>query len=157
MMRQFLNKTYLPKNLGIVLMEFLFGTKRCGQGVMISGFQSRELGFGVEITDEQLQEINFIRRGKKYVDKEAAKIYKGNIIKTDLLQSLFVFEFDYGASIEGYRSYDRMVLQLIDCVDVLKCCYPHYDFLFLFYHSCGHDKQKPNGLNSENVLKNYGG
>jgi hypothetical protein len=33
-----------------------------GQGVMISAFQSRELDFGVKLNDEQLQEINFIRR-----------------------------------------------------------------------------------------------
>ena len=68
-----------------------------------------------------------------------------------------MFEFDYGASKEGYWNYDRMVLQLKDCFDVLKCLYPQYDFLFLFDHSCGHDKQQPNGLNAENMLKNYGG
>jgi len=68
-----------------------------------------------------------------------------------------VFEFDYGASNKGYWNYDRMVLQLKDCVDVLKCLYPQYDFLFLFDHSCGHDKHQPNGLNAENMLKNYGG
>ncbi len=128
-----------------------------GQGVMISAFQSRELGFGVKLTQEQLDEINFVRRGKKYVDEEAAKKYKGNAIKTDLLCSPFVFEFDCGASNEGYWNYDRMVLQLEDCVDVLQCLYPQYDFLFLFDHSCGHDKQQPNGLNAENMLKNYGG
>jgi len=44
-----------------------------GQGVMISAFQSRELGFGVKLNQELLDEINFIRRGKKYVDEEAAK------------------------------------------------------------------------------------
>jgi hypothetical protein len=49
-----------------------------GQGVMISAFQCRELGFGVKLNQEQLDEINFIRRGKKYVDEEAAKKYKGN-------------------------------------------------------------------------------
>ncbi len=38
-----------------------------GQGVMISAFQLRELGFGVKLMQEQLDEINFIRRGKKYV------------------------------------------------------------------------------------------
>jgi hypothetical protein len=95
-----------------------------GQGVMISAFQSRELGFGVKLNQEQLDEIKFIRRGKKYVDEEAAKKYKGNEIKTDLLCSPFVFEFDSEASNEGYWNYDRMVLQLKDCVYVLKCLYP---------------------------------
>ncbi len=52
--------------------------KDYGQGVMISAFQSRELGFGVKLTQEQLDEINFITRGKKYVDEEAAKKRKHN-------------------------------------------------------------------------------
>jgi hypothetical protein len=128
-----------------------------GQGVMISAFQSRELGFGMALTKEQLDEVNYLRRGKKYTNEEAAKKYTGNAQKTDLLCSPFVFEFDYRASNKGYWNYDRMVLQLEDCVDVLKCLYPHYEFLFLFDHSCGHDKQQPNGLNAENMLKNYGG
>jgi len=68
-----------------------------------------------------------------------------------------LFKFVYGASNEGYWNYDRMVLQLKDCVDVLKCLYPQYDFLFLFDHSCGHHKQQPNGLNAENMLESYGG
>jgi hypothetical protein len=40
---------------------------------MISAFQSRELGFGMVLTKGQLDEVNFLRRGKKYIDKEAAK------------------------------------------------------------------------------------
>jgi len=94
------------------------------QVVMISAYQSRELGFGVKWNQERLDEINFIRRGTKYFDGEAAKNTKGNAMKTDLLCRLFVFEFDYGASNKGYKNYDRMVPQLEDCVDVLKCLYP---------------------------------
>jgi hypothetical protein len=124
---------------------------------MICAFQSKELGFGMELTKDQLDEVNFTRRGKKYTDEEAATKYRGNALKTDLLCSPFVFEFDYGASNEGYWNYDRMVIQLEDCIDVLKCLYPQYDILFLFDHSCGHDKQQPNELNAENMLKSYGG
>ena len=50
-----------------------------------------------------------------------------------------------------------MVLQLKDCVDVLKVLYPQFDFLFLFDHSCGHDRQKEDGLNVERMTKSYGG
>jgi hypothetical protein len=50
-----------------------------------------------------------------------------------------------------------MILQLEDCLDVLKTLHPQYDFLFLFDHSCGHDKQQPNGLNAENMSNNYVG
>jgi hypothetical protein len=98
-----------------------------------------------------------LRRGKKYINEEAAKTCKGNALKTDLLCSSFVFEFDYGVSNEGYWNYDRMVLQLEDCVDVFKCHCSYCDFPFLFNHSCSHDKQQPKGLNAENMLKNNGG
>jgi hypothetical protein len=33
-----------------------------GLGVMISGFQSREFGFGVAVSDEQLKEVNEKRK-----------------------------------------------------------------------------------------------
>jgi len=50
-----------------------------------------------------------------------------------------------------------MVLQLEDCIDVLRCLYPQYDVLFMFDHFCGHDRQREDGLNVENMSKNYGG
>jgi hypothetical protein len=124
---------------------------------MISAFQSRELGFGMELTKDQLDEVDFTMRGKRYTYEEAATKYRGNALKTDLLCSLFIFKFDYGASNEGFWNYNRMVIQLEYCIDVLKCLYPQYDILFLFDHSCGHDKQQPYRLNAENMLKSYGG
>ena len=50
-----------------------------------------------------------------------------------------------------------MVLQLEDCIDVVKNLWPQYDYLFLFDYSCGHDKQRADGLNAENMLRGYGG
>ena len=50
-----------------------------------------------------------------------------------------------------------MVLQLDDCVDGLKCLHPEFDYLFLFDHSCGHDRQREDGLNVENMSKSFGG
>ena len=50
-----------------------------------------------------------------------------------------------------------MVLQLDDCVDCLKCLHPEFDYLFLFDHSCGHDRQREGGLNVENMSKSFGG
>ncbi len=52
--------------------------------------------------------------------------------------------------------YEHMVLQLEDCVDCLKVLYPQHDFLFLLDHSCGHDRQRVDGLNIENMNKLYG-
>ena len=46
--------------------------KTTGSGIMISAFQSREFGFGLDIEEEDLRGINESRKGKKYEDKEAA-------------------------------------------------------------------------------------
>jgi hypothetical protein len=53
--------------------------------------------------------------------------------------------------------YEHMVLQLEDCVDCLKVLYPEIDFLFMLDQSCGHDRQREDGLNVENMNKRYGG
>ena len=39
--------------------------KVSGQGIMISAFQSRAFGFGMDLSEQQLEEINFFRDGKK--------------------------------------------------------------------------------------------
>ena len=128
-----------------------------GQGLMISAFQSREFGFGMEICEEDLRKINERRRGQKYVDETAAVSKKGTALKKDLKNSPFVVEFEYGANNEGYWSYEHMVLQLEDCVDCLQVLAPQFDYLFLFDHSCGHDKQREDGLNVENMKKSFRG
>jgi hypothetical protein len=81
----------------------------------------------------------------------------GNTKKTALTSSPFVLEFEYGANAEGYWVYEHMVLQLEDCVDCLKVLCPEIDFLFMLDHSCGHDRQREDGLNVENMNKSYGG
>ena len=47
-------------------------TKGLGTGVMVSAMISRAFGFGMNITDEQLLNINESREGKNYKDEEAA-------------------------------------------------------------------------------------
>ena len=43
-----------------------------GQGIMISAFQSQELGFGINLSQEQITEVNCTHHGEKYIDKKAA-------------------------------------------------------------------------------------
>ena len=69
----------------------------------------------------------------------------------------FYTEFEYGANKEGYWNYELTVLQLEDCTDYTSALYPNFDFIFLFDHSCGDDKQREDGLNAENMEKGYGG
>jgi hypothetical protein len=124
---------------------------------MISASQSREFGFGMPLTAEQIRIVNEVRKGQKYCDGEAAAKYLGSSLKKDFTCSPFVLEFEYGAGNEGYWNYERMVVQLENCADIMNVMYPQYGYLFLFDHSCGHDKQQPNGLNAENMSKLYGG
>ena len=49
------------------------------------------------------------------------------------------------------------MLQLEDCTDCLQLLYPQFDLLFLFDHSCRHDRQKEDRLNVENMNKEFGG
>ena len=46
--------------------------KTNGQSIMISAFQSREFGFGLNVTDEDITKINSLRNGKHYNDNHAA-------------------------------------------------------------------------------------
>lgn len=127
---------------------------------MVSAFQSREFGFGYHLTEEDLTIVNEYRQTHNtYADTDAAKF----IMNTDQKKPLtletnpFCLEFEYGATAEGYWTYDRMVLQLEDCADVLKSLHPEFDFVFLFDHSCGHDRGRDDGLNVSKMRSGYGG
>jgi hypothetical protein len=128
-----------------------------GLGVMISAFVSREFGFGMALSPAQLLAVNLKRRGKKYMDEAAAKAKKGSEFKKDLLDSPFVVEFEYRVNGSGYWQYEWMMCQLEDCLDVVTVLYRQYDYLFLFDHSCGHDRKRPDGLCSNSLSKGYGG
>jgi hypothetical protein len=54
--------------------------------------------------------------------------------------------------------YNSMVLQVEDCADVLNSLYPdEFEFLFLFDHSCGHDRMPDDALKVEGMNKAYSG
>ena len=126
--------------------------------LMISAFQSRETGFGVDISRMQMEEINESRRGKTYIDIDAAMAIHGQqAAKKDLKQSPFVVHFELGANSEGYWTYNHMAIQFEDCVDCLKVMYPQFDFAFLFDHSQGHAKKLPNGLDAYSMNRGFGG
>jgi hypothetical protein len=50
-----------------------------------------------------------------------------------------------------------MVIQFENAVDVLRVTHPYNDFIFLFDHSSGHAKQRPDGLNHFRMNRSYGG
>jgi transposase len=130
-----------------------------GMGVMISAFQSRELGFGFwKLSADELAQVNHSQSRKEYLDKEAAIRVRKHPRKEPLMEHNFVQYFEYGKENEGYWTYDYMVLQLEDCVDVLKVAFgDRYDFLFLFDHSCGHDRKRDDALCATDMSKEFGG
>ncbi len=130
--------------------------KEKGQGVMDSAFQSKEFGFGLELTPEQLNVGSPARRGTKYKDEESAISKLGTSIKKNLPKSPFVKEFECGASNEGYWCYEHKVLQFENVIDCLMVLFLQYDYLFMFDHLCGHDKQREDWLNVQRMSKLYG-
>lgn len=128
-----------------------------GLSLMISAFQSRETGFGVQISRIQMEEINETRRGKTYVDLDAALAIHGQVAKKDLKESPFVVSFELGMNNEGYWTYNHMSIQFEDCVDCLKVIYPQFDFVFMFDHSQGHAKKLTGGLDAYSMNRGYGG
>jgi hypothetical protein len=83
----------------------------------------------------------------------------GSSLKPLLLagKSPFLTYFDYGENKEGYWDYNHMVLQFEDVVDCLKVMHPQVHFVFLFDHSSGHAKQRPDGLNAAKMNRSFGG
>ena len=69
----------------------------------------------------------------------------------------FLFGFEYGSNGEGYWNYEAMSMQFEDCIDCMRVLYPMYEVVFLFDHSCGHDRKRPDGLNMNGLSKGYGG
>ena len=76
----------------------------------------------------------------------------------DTEPTIRLFEYGNSESKQGYWSYEHMVVQLEDIIDMFHCAYGRkYDYLFMFDHSCGHDRMRENGLHVGNMNVSYGG
>jgi hypothetical protein len=71
----------------------------------------------------------------------AAKDTRGKADKLPLKSSPIVIEFKYGANNQVNWKYVHMILQFEDCIDVVRTLWPEFEYGFLFYHSCDHDRQ----------------
>ena len=88
----------------------------------------------------------------------------GKSEKTDLQKfekdNPFVRKFMYGSgqSKDGYWSYEHLVVQLEDCLDILQCLYgDQFDIRINVDNSCGHDRQKEDALNVNQMNWDYRG
>ena len=113
-----------------------------GQGLMVSAFCSREFGFGMPVTQSQLDEFNNKRRNKNYRVSESAIAKYGTPVKRKLTKSPFVRQLEYGANKDGYWDYHQMCIQFEDIVDWLQHFHTSFDFKFLFDQSNGHDMMR---------------
>ena len=104
-----------------------------------------------------MDRVNSTRKNCQYSDAEAAIEKKGTTFKAALQKSPFVCELEYGINNKGYWTYENMVLQLEDCINVLKITHPEFDFVYLFDHSNGHNRMRPNGLNINKINVRFAG
>ncbi|KAI2493650.1 hypothetical protein MHU86_20903 [Fragilaria crotonensis] len=72
--------------------ETFIRPKDDGLGIMISAFQSREFGFGLDTTESDLSEVNRRRQGVKYRDTQAAMDTRKTEYKEPLTTSPFIRE-----------------------------------------------------------------
>ncbi len=131
--------------------------KNDGMGAMVSAFQSREFGWGMEITNQQMARINQRRIQQDYFDKVAANKVHGSTKKAPLTTSPFVHLFEFGGK-NGYWTGTHMILQTKGCIDCLRKIFDkQYEFVFLYDHSSRHTKKRVGGLDAKNTNKGFGG
>jgi len=130
-----------------------------GDGFMLSAFVSREFGFGRQLTEMELEQINRERRpsGATYTDTHAAMEILGTANKAALTESPFVKYLYFGVNNEGYWNSYHMSLQFEDVVDCLKVLYPTFDLVFMFDHSQGHARKREHALSAQHMSKSFGG
>ena len=118
--------------------------KEEGQGTMLSFFCYRYLLYSFVVTDHILNKVNKSCENSNYSDEAAAIMIYHNSKKPKLTLSPFLYKVDYGNNHNGYWPYDYMIIQLKDCIDILKYTHPDFDCLFLLDHSNEHDYMQPN-------------
>jgi len=113
--------------------------KHDGAGIMYSMFVSRVTGagHGSILTAEILAQVNANRRGKKYLDEDAAIAVHVQVWKEPLLSDPAIHSFQFGGE-NGYWTGDHVMIQAEDCIDVFKVLFPNFTPHYLFDNSTGH-------------------
>lgn len=79
---------------------------------------SREFGYSFQMTTEEMDKIHESRREKIYKDETGTMLIHSKTTTNELTKSPFEV-LEYGCNSEGYWTYDRMVLQMEDCIDCI--------------------------------------
>lgn len=135
--------------------------KSDGYSRMVSAFVSRDFGFGLQLSKQELDKVNERRLGKtwgQYLSKkESIEVYGNSKKKVIEDQLTLVRFFDIGMNEEGYWNFNHMALQVEDVFDVLSVKFPEYDFLFLMDQSSGHGRMREDALNVNQMSVKWGG
>jgi len=102
-----------------------------GDGQIISAMPSRDFGFGLQIHEDQLAQVNESQKEQSYLHTTAMTEVFGCINKTTTCWVIVYPVHD------GYWNSYHMTIQLEDCIECLRV-YPQHDFHFMFDHSQGH-------------------
>ena len=137
--------------------------------IMVSAFVSREFGFGLELTDDELQKVNKRRRSREwgtYLSKKEDIAVNGSDKKRLLKDSLTLVRFfDVGINEEGYWNYNQLAHQVEDIYDVLSVKFDknnvdnnkNVDFAIMLDQSSGHGKMRDGALNENLMSVKFGG
>jgi len=127
-----------------------------GYSIMVSALQSRELGFRMNLSDDDLKTVNQWQKDRPdYTDTESAIKLNGTTEKEELKESPFFIYFEKSAE-EGYWMFNHVALQFESCADCFRALFPEYDSIWIFDHSCGHDCGREDGLIVSNMNTNWG-
>ena len=151
-----------------------------GVGDMVSAFADCARGFGLEMSDAELAEVNAKRRGTNYWSLDSAMNINGTHEKPQLNEPPGVRFLEYGKNKEGYWNFDHMALQMEDVLDCVAVIYgplsgavadaqarappeANVDWSSGFATlqemdwSSGHGRTKPDGLDHSKMNEKFGG
>lgn len=139
--------------------------KSDGDAIMVSAFIEPSLGFGrnTNVSDEALRRINQIRtRRPTYQDVYSAEEVHGIHTKRlfeseEDVQNHLCVQFEHGKHREGYWNHAHMAIQTEDAIDIIQGLFPNHDIELHYDQSSGHTKKRHFGLNTEVMIKGYGG
>jgi hypothetical protein len=116
-----------------------------GQGIMVIAFFDEHRGFGLTLTDEEVDKINEQQFGKP------------GKVPISYGESPGLVFFQYGKNKDGYWDgalFEKQCEDVIDCFEIL---YPGMQLLVEVDHSSGHLKEQGDGLEEKKMGVKWGG
>jgi hypothetical protein len=123
-----------------------------GEAEMVSAFTDSVKGFGLKMTEAELQQVNVFREAQGRLP----------LTESPGLRFLRYGNVQRGTTVSSTVQYtswnnEKMLQQTIDYMDAAEVLYPNHQLHFQFDWSSGHAKRSDNGLSAMDVNLNYGG